>query len=156
MAILSPTVGSVDVCLFWPLVSVLASVVLTVGLWSAMRLRFSDVTEQTGWVGGLVIFGQVLDAITTLVGIDLLGFTEEVFLSRLIIESTARLPLTDVLGTTWLFVLVKCGLAVGIVTLIARTDDATRGEQWLLLGIPFGAGVRSGTQQSQPSTGGIK
>ena len=99
-----------------------------------------DVTEQTGVFGGLVIFAQVLDAITTLVGIDLLGFTEEVFLSRLIIESTAQLPFSDFLGSTWLFVVVKSVLVVGIVTMVARTDDATRGEQWLLLGITFVAG----------------
>jgi len=140
VASLPVAVFGADFCLFWPLLSTLSAVVLTVGLWAAMRLRLSDVTEQTGWVGGLVIFGQVLDAITTLVGIDRLGFTEEVFLSRLIIESTARLPLTDLLGTTWLFVLVKCGLAVGIVTLLARTDDASRAERWLLFGITFGAG----------------
>ena len=140
MAILSLTVGRVDVCLFWPLVSVLASLALTLGIWSTMRRRLTDVTDRMGVFGGVVIFGQVLDAITTLVGIDLLGFTEEVFLSQLIIESTAQLPLTDLLGTTWLFVVVKCALVVGIVTLVARANDTTRGEQWLLLGITFVAG----------------
>ena len=140
MAILSLTVGRVDVCLFWPLVSVGVSLVLTLGLWYAMQRRLGDVTDRMGVFGGVVVFGQVLDAITTLVGIDVLGFTEEVFLSRVIIESTAQLPLTDLLGTTWLFVVVKCALVVGIVTVVARTDDATHGEQWLLLGITFVAG----------------
>jgi len=140
VAILSLSVGRVDVCLFWPLVSVVVSLVLTLGLWYAMQRRLGDVTDRMGVFGAVVVFGQVLDAITTLVGIDVLGFTEEVFLSRVIIESTAQLPLTDLLGTTWLFVVVKCALVVGIVTVVARTDDATHGEQWLLLGITFVAG----------------
>jgi len=140
VTILSLTVGGVGLCLFWPLVSVVVSLVLTLGLWYAMQRRLGDVTDRMGVFGAVVVFGQVLDAITTLVGIDVLGFTEEVFLSRLIIESTAQLPLTDLLGTTWLFVVVKCALVVGIVTVVARTDDATHGEQWLLLGITFVAG----------------
>jgi len=140
VAILSLSVGRVDVYLFWPLVSVVVSLVLTLGLWYAMQRRLGDVTDRMGVFGAVVVFGQVLDAITTLVGIDVLGFTEEVFLSRVIIESTAQLPLTDLLGTTWLFVVVKCALVVGIVTVVARTDDATHGEQWLLLGITFVAG----------------
>jgi len=137
-------VGSVDVRLFWPLVSVGVSLVLTLGLWYAMQRRLGDVTDRMGVFGAVVVFGQVLDAITTLVGIDLLGFTEEVFLSRLIIESTAQLPLTDFLGTTWLFVVVKSVLVVGIVTMVARTEDASRGEQWLLLGVAFVAGFGPG------------
>lgn len=140
VATLSAIILALDVCLFWPLVSILGSLVLTAGLWHGMRLRLTDVTEQTGWVGGVVIFGQVLDAITTMIGIDRLGFTEEVYLSRLIIESTARLPMAELLGTTWLFVGIKCGLVVGIVTLVARTENASSGERWLLLGIVFLAG----------------
>ncbi len=105
-----------------------------------MQHYLPDVTDQTGWFGGIVIFGQVLDAITTLVGIDLLGFREEVYLSRLIIDTTAQLPVSDFLGTTWLFVIIKCGLAVGIVTLVGRLENANRWEQRLLLAIVFVAG----------------
>ena len=109
-----------------------------------MQLRLEDVTEQMGPLGGVVVFGQVLDAITTLVGIDVFGFTEKVFLSRLLIESAAHLPLTELLGTTWLFVYVKCALVVGIVTVVARINDTIRGEQWLLLWITFVAGFGPG------------
>lgn len=134
---MSSPISGTELCLLWPLVSILVSVVLTLGLWIGMRRRLPDVTKQTGSFGLVVIFGQVLDAITTLVGIDILGFTEEVYLSRLIIDTTARLPLAEFLGTTWLFVVIKCGLVVGIVTLVGRLEDASSWERRLLLGTVF-------------------
>jgi len=133
----SSTIGGVELCLQWPLVSILLAVVLTLGLWAGMRRRLADVTEQTGSVGLLVVFGQVLDATSTLVGIDVLGFTEEVYLSRQIIDATARLPLPELLGTTWLFVVIKCALVVGILTLVARTEEFSHWERRLLLAIVF-------------------
>ncbi len=126
-----------DLCLWWPLVSVLVAIGLTGGLWVGMRRRLPDVTEQTGAFGLLVVFGQVLDATSTLVGIDVLGFTEEVYLSRLIIDSTARLPMAEVVGTTWLFVVIKCALVVGILTLVARTSEFSHWERRLLLAVVF-------------------
>jgi len=128
---------ALDVCLFWPLVSIFLAVVLTLGLWVGMRYRLPDVTEQTGWFGLFVVFGQVLDATSTLVGIDVLGFTEEVYLSRLIIDATAHLPLAEVVGTTWLFVVIKCTLVVGILTLLARAEDVSHWERRLLLAVVF-------------------
>jgi len=129
-----------ELSLLWPIVSILSGVVLTLGLWVGMRRRVPDVTEQTGPFGLLVVFGQILDATSTLVGIDVLGFTENVYLSRLIIDATARLPLAELLGTVWLFVVIKSALVVGILTLIARTEDTSHPERRLLLAVVFVAG----------------
>lgn len=130
-----------SVTLFWPAVSIGTAVIITGILWLLLDRWDSDVTSRTGIAGGLLLFGQTLDAMTTMIGIDVLGFSEQVRLSRLIIDATASLPFVSALGTTWTFVLLKLGLASGIVIWTGQSADLSSIERRVILGIATMTGV---------------
>ncbi|SER41733.1 Membrane protein of unknown function DUF63 [Natrinema salaciae] len=137
---LSRSIGG-PASLFWPTISIGAAVLLTFGVWALLERRRPAVTRRTGLAGGILLFGQLLDAITTIIGIDILGFYEQVTLSRLLINVTASLPVTPFLGTTWLFVLLKGGLTVGIVVWTGTAHDLTSFERQMILSIATATGL---------------
>lgn len=130
-----------SVTLFWPTISIGAAVILTVGVWSLLERWNLTVTRRAGDAAGLLLFGQLLDAVTTMVGVDVLGFYERVTLSRLLIDATASLPVPPLFGSTWLFVLLKLGLAVKIVIWIGKSDNLTPFERQGVLGVVTAAGL---------------
>ncbi|MCO8268932.1 DUF63 family protein, partial [Haloferax sp. AB510] len=97
-----------------------------------------------GSLGLLAIFGHALDALSTAVGIDVLGFGERTPLSRIILEAAAALPTAEVIGVGWLFVLVKLVVAGFVVALLADyvREDPTEGA--LLLGLVAAVGLGPG------------
>jgi len=127
--------------LFWPVVSVLTGLVLTATVWVSLARWQPAITRRTGISGGLLLTGQTLDATTTMVGIDVLGFSEQVTLSRLIIDATAGLPITPLIGTTGPFVAVKVGLAIAVLCWIGRPEDFTEVERRMIFGIVTAVGV---------------
>jgi len=134
--------------LVWPFAGLLAGVVLAgVTWWSLGRIR-PLVTDATGGVGILAVFGHALDATSTTVGIDVLGFGEQTPLSAAVMHAAALLQEALVgsvpLGVGWLFVLVKLLLAAGVVTLLADLvrDDPVEGR--LLLGLVAAVGLGPG------------
>lgn len=64
-----------------PIGSILAVLLFTVALWKAIEHHDSVIIERTRMYGILTLFGQTLDAVTTMVAIDLLNFSEQVTLS---------------------------------------------------------------------------
>ncbi|WP_158055713.1 DUF63 family protein [Halorussus halophilus] len=130
--------------LFWPSVGLVAAIILTALAWAATRQQFPDVAAATGAVGALALFGHALDAASTAVGVDALGFDERTPLSAAILEIAADLPTADVLGTGWLFVLVKLAIAELVVVLFADfvREDPTEG--YLLLGAVAAVGLGPG------------
>jgi len=80
-------------------------------------------------VGWLVLFSHVFDGITTAIGVDLLGTTERSYLPRAIMEFAADLPTAEILGTGWLFVVVKVVVAVLVIVLFADyvSEEPERG-----------------------------
>ncbi|MCL7416797.1 MAG: DUF63 family protein [Halalkalicoccus sp.] len=127
-----------------PTGSVLAALFFTVLLWNSIKKYDPSIAEQTQVLGTLTVFGQVLDGITTMVGIDLLGFSEQVTLSRWIIETTAALPGATLFGTTWLFVLLKFALGAGIVVFVGRAENPDSVESRAILVIAMAAGLVPG------------
>ncbi len=110
--------------LVWPAVVLVATLLTSGAVWHLLR-RYRPSLTAAGPFGAFVVFGQTLDALSTLVGIDVLAFTERVPASRAIIEFTADLPVASVLGSGWLFVLVKLALAVALVALVRpELDDS--------------------------------
>jgi uncharacterized membrane protein len=95
-------------------------------------------------VGALAVLGHALDAVSTAVGVDLLGFGERTPLSRIIIEFAAGLPTAPVLGTVWLFVVVKLAVACGVVALFADYVREEPAEANLLLGVVAAVGLGPG------------
>ncbi|AGB36266.1 DUF63 family protein [Natronococcus occultus] len=118
---------------FWPLLSVVLTVLVTAAVWIAFGRRYEDVVAVTGATGLLVVFGHTLDGISTAIGFDVLGASEEVPLSLLILEAGHALPTAEYVGGGWLFIVVKIALALVIVGLFREyVEDAPRQGRALL------------------------
>ena len=130
--------------IFWPTVGLVVAVLLAVALWAATRWTYPEVAAATGGAGALVLFGHALDAVSTAVGVDLLGFGERTPVSRAVLDLAASLPTADLLGVGWLFVLVKLAIAEVVVVLFAEfvREDPTEG--YLLLGLVAAVGLGPG------------
>ena len=126
-------VGHVHV--LWPAVSVLGAVALTAVVWVAVHRASSSVSTQAGWMGVFVVFGQAIDAVSTAVGVDVLSVSEQVPLSRAVLNLAATLPTASIVGVGWLFVVLKLSLATGLVWVVATDSETTPlGTRVLLLG----------------------
>lgn len=126
-AVLSTATG--DLRLAWPLAGVAISAVASVAVWLALGRVDPAITDLADGLGLLAVFGQVLDGVLTAIGVDVFGFGERTPLSRVVLRIAGDLPTADLLGTGWLLLVVKAGLAVGLLWLLADTveDDPTLG-----------------------------
>lgn len=127
-----------------PLLGVVVAVVLGVGTWLAYRTLRPDDAATVGLAGQVVVFGHVLDGVSTAVGVDLLGFGEQTPLARLVMEAAAGLPTASVVGVGWLFVLVKVGLAVAVLSMLAGYVREEPGEANVLLTFVAAVGLGPG------------
>lgn len=129
----------------WAVSAIGASVVVTALAWRILTRRRPAATGATGAVGLVVVFGHVLDGVSTAIGYDFLGAGERTPLPALILEAGSALPTAPVIGAGWLFILVKLGLAVGIVVLFRDllTDAPVRGRLLLFLIAAIGLGPGS-------------
>ncbi|NEU55762.1 DUF63 family protein [Halorussus sp. MSC15.2] len=130
--------------LFWPLFGLLVAVLLAGALWGATRWTRPSVTAATGAVGALALFGHALDAVSTAVGVDLLGFGERTPVSRAVLELAASLPTAETIGVGWLFVLVKLVIAEIVVVLFADFVREDPQQGFLLLGAVAAVGLGPG------------
>jgi len=128
----------------WPAVSLTVSVLLTGVLWAGSRQWLPDATSAAGLPGGFVLFGQTLDGVTTIIGVDLLGFTEQVPLSRLVLSLAGRLPTAEIVGVGWALFVLKIGLAVGLIVVVAPESDGRDGWEQLALVVAGVAGLVPG------------
>lgn len=117
--------GDGHVHVLWPAISVLGAIALTVVVWLTIRHLSPSVSTQAGWMGVFVVFGQAVDAVSTAVGVDILSVTEQVPLSRAVLELAATLPAASLIGVGWLFVVLKMALATGLVWLVATDSETT-------------------------------
>lgn len=131
--------------LIWPAIGVVVSIALTAGIWVALARFRPAATATTGWVGVLTVFAHVFDAISTSVGVDVLGFGERTPLSRRILLFAEGLPTEPYLGSGWLFVVVKVALVVAIVLLMRDYVAEEPVEGRLLLGFIAAVGLGPGT-----------
>ena len=133
-----------DLQLFWPAVGLVVALGLAVTLWAATRRAYPGVAAATGAVGALAVFGHALDAVSTAVGIDVLGFGERTPVSQIVLDVAASLPTADLIGVGWLFVLVKLAIAELVIVLFADLvrEDPTEG--YLLLGAVAAVGLGPG------------
>lgn len=127
-----------------PAIALALTVVVTVVVYRLYAMRWPTLAERTASLGGLVIFSHTLDGVSTALGVDLLDSGERSPLPRLIMDVAAELPTADVLGTGWLFVLVKLGVAVGVLVLFAEflEEEPTRAR--ILLGVVAAVGLGPG------------
>ena len=105
---------------------------LAAGVWGVFRPALPAAAGATGVAGALVVFGHVLDGITTAVGIDVLEVHERSPLPRAIMGFAETLPTAETIGVGWLFALVKIVLACGIVWLMAEYVEEAPSEGFFL------------------------
>jgi uncharacterized membrane protein len=130
---------------FWPALSVVLTVVVTALVWLGIDRRYERVAAVTGATGALVVFGHTLDGISTAIGYDVLGASEEVPLSLLILEAGEALPTAEYVGGGWLFVLAKVALAAGIVGLFREYIEEAPRQGRMLLAFVAAVGLGPGT-----------
>jgi uncharacterized membrane protein len=128
----------------WPAAGLLLTVALTAGGWLGLRRLRPAATTTTGAVGLLALFGHTLDGVSTAIGVDVLGFGERTPLSRLILHAADTLPTAEFMGVGWLFVLVKIGVAGGVIVLFREYVDAEPTEGYALLGFVAAVGLGPG------------
>ena len=93
-----------------------------------------SVPTQAGWMGIFVVFGRAVDAVSTAVGVDDLSVSEQVPLSRAVLDLAALFPFASTVGVGWLFVVLKLSLAAGLVRVLGTdSDPEPRGMQALFL-----------------------
>ncbi|MCU4753272.1 DUF63 family protein [Halobacteria archaeon AArc-curdl1] len=132
---------------FWPVISVVVAGIVAGLAWIGLSLWLTDVAAITGLTGAIVVFSHSLDGVSTAIGYDVLGATEEVPASRLILEAGEALPTAEFIGAGWLFVLVKIVLALVIVALFKEyVRDAPRQARVILAlvaAVGLGPGVHN-------------
>lgn len=133
-----------DLALLWPSVAVVGSIVGTAVVWVGMARLLPGTAQVTGATGMLVLFGHGLDAISTLIGIDVLGGAERSPLSDAVIYIGSRLPTAEFIGDTWLFVVVKFALAIAILVLFREYVREEPTQARLLLAFIAAVGLGPG------------
>jgi uncharacterized membrane protein len=125
-----------------PVLALLASLVAAFVIYMLIGAWRTYIIAEARYVGALALFAHLFDAITTAVGVDLMGAGERSTIPRRIMEFAADLPTEATLGSGWLFVLVKLAVAVLIVIAFADyvSDEPTEGNLLFALIIAVGLG----------------
>jgi uncharacterized membrane protein len=128
--------------LVWPGRAVLAAVAVTLLVAAGDRFRSGGPGLPSAPIGLLVIFGHALDGTSTAVGVDVFGAAERTPLPRTILEVSSQLPTAGVIGTGWLFVLVKLAVALVVVQFVRDlvAEDPTQGHLLLVVVAAVGLG----------------
>lgn len=127
---------------YWPFIALVVTIPLTVLAYFAVAYRAPSTVARTRLVGGLAIFAHALDGVTTTVGIDVLDQAERSPIPEAIMDFAGQLPTAPYIGTGWLFVLVKLGIAIALVILFADylEEEPVHGNLLFAVVIAFGLG----------------
>lgn len=110
---------------WWSAVAVVTSTIGAGLVWLGIRRWGRDVADATGFSGGLVLFAHTLDGVTTVIGLDVLDGAERSPLVDALVGWGGGLPTANLLGEAWPFVVLKVGLAVLVIVLIADAVEET-------------------------------
>ncbi|MFW5900606.1 MAG: DUF63 family protein [Halodesulfurarchaeum sp.] len=137
---LARTAGSLSP--WWSLLGTAVALVLSLGLWTGFERYQPEAAAEAGPAGALTVFGHVLDGVSTSIGVDVLQFGEQTPLSAVLLEVGAALPTEPVLGSGWVFLVVKAVLVLGLVWVLADLirEDPPVGNGLLLLVAAVGLG----------------
>lgn len=127
-----------------PAAALVVGLSLGAGAWLVLDRVRPAAAATTGRVGLLVVLGHAVDAVSTAVGVDLLGFGERTPASRAIMDLAAALPTAEVLGVGWLFVVVKLVVAGVVVVLFAEYVREDPSPGFALLGLIAAVGLGPG------------
>lgn len=138
-------VRSGRLALFWPVVAVVASVVVAGAVVLGVALWRTPVVVRSRYAAPVVVFAHTFDGISTAIGADVLGISERSPLPRAIMEFAGSLEAAAVIGTGWLFVAVKLAVAVGVVLLMHQYLEDEPLEGGLLLSLIAAVGLGPAT-----------
>jgi uncharacterized membrane protein len=125
--------------------ALVGAVAVALSAFVGLSVVYSKAAIHTGAVGYLAVFGQALDAATTVVAVDVLSIPASYPTGRAVVEAAATLPTAAVLGTGWVLLVLRVGLALVVVAALAavvsRRSDSD-GVAYLLLGalVAYGLG----------------
>lgn len=108
----------------------------------------STAVGVAGRAATLAVVAHGVDGVTTAVGVDLLGFGERTPLSAAILELAAALPTASLLGSGWLFVIVKLAVAALAVVAVAPTVHESRRQGYGLLTLVAAVGLGPGVHNA--------
>lgn len=127
-----------------PVAGVLLSLVVTAVVYGLLGLWRPYAVINARYVGALLVFAHVFDAITTAIGIELLGAGERSTAPQFILDVAAELPTAEYLGEAWLFILVKIVIASGIVVLFSDYPEEQPTEGYLFFAALTAVGLGPG------------
>jgi len=129
----------------WPVIGIALSAMGAAFAWVAVSLIFTDTATVVARTGALVVFGHVLDGVSTAMGIDFFpDVTERTPFSAFILEVSAQLPTAEVIGAGWLFLLIKLLLAVFVVVAFTGYVEDDPEEGRFVLTVVAGLGLGPG------------
>lgn len=127
-----------------PIAGLIGSVILGVIVWAALVRVIDELPALAYWSGMAMVFGHVLDAVSTAIGIDVVGAGERSPVPRAIMDAAGTLPVADAIGVGWAFVIVKIAVAAGVLWLfVPFVKDAPR-QAYLLLAALAALGMGPG------------
>lgn len=130
----------------WPVIGIALSAMGAAFAWVAVSLLFTDTATVVARTGAVVVFGHVLDGVSTAMGVDFFpGISERTPFSAFILEVSSQLPTAEVIGTGWLFLLVKLLLAVFVVVAFTGYVEDDPEEARLVLTVVAALGLGPGT-----------
>ncbi len=127
-----------------PIVGLLLSLVVTAGVYGLLGLWRPYAVIRARYIGALLLFAHVFDAITTAIGIELLDAGERSTAPQFILDVAAELPTAEYLGEAWLFILVKIIIASAIVVLFSDYPEERPTEGYLFFGALTAVGLGPG------------
>lgn len=125
------TLGTLS--LLWPFIALVSGILVTAGVWWLFHRTVPSAATATGWSGIVVLFAHILDGTSTLVGVDILGMGERTPLPLQIMELAALLPVADIIGVGWAFLMIKIIIASFVVWLFANFVQEEPRQAHLLL-----------------------
>jgi len=135
--------GRVDsnVALTWVPLGFLGAAVLTAPCYYLLAIGWTGAVDRASWGGPLVVYAHALDALSTAIGVDVIGTGERTPIPRRIMEFAETLPTYPYVGKGWLFAVVKLVLALGIVVLLSDLVEESPTEGNALLAFVAAVGM---------------
>jgi uncharacterized membrane protein len=135
--------GRVDsnVALTWVPLGFLGAAVLTAPCYYLLAIGWTGAVDRASWGGPLVVYAHALDALSTAIGVDVIGTGERTPIPRRIMEFAETLPTYPYVGKGWLFAVVKLVLALGIVVLLSDLVEESPTEGNVLLAFVAAVGM---------------
>ena len=135
--------GRVDtnVAFTWVPLGFLGAAILTAPCYYLLAIGWTGAVDRASWGGPLVVYAHALDALSTAIGVDVIGTGERTPIPRRIMEFAETLPTYPYVGKGWLFAVVKLVLALGIVVLLSDLVDESPTEGNVLLAFVAAVGM---------------